>query len=113
MRAADMMWKIATRAKDYPARLCKQARKNFQITSAIWEDSLRDPYIAECLDNITSNKLPLVNLKILRKLIEKMNQTSYSSSRKNRSEFTKDLISSQGLITIIIDELERYIQGIN
>ena len=52
-----------------------------------WDDSYKEEYIAQCIDNISHNKLPLQNLKICMKLIEKMNQNQYNAQKKTRQDF--------------------------
>ena len=94
-KAAQFMWNIATLQKDYPIEIIKLARKKFAEMTTAWDDALKEPYIAEAIDNIANNKLPLQNLKLCMKLLEKWTQSTYQSpGRKTRQEFTEDLIEN-------------------
>jgi hypothetical protein len=66
--------------KDYPIKLIKIARKNFLELISSWDDSYKEPYIAQSIENIVNNKMPLQSLKIASKLIESMNQNQYFAS---------------------------------
>lgn len=69
--------------------------------------------MSQAIDNITSEKLPLQNLKIAKKLIEKMNTNNYPAGKRTRKDFLSDLIEHQDFITILIDDMENYITFAN
>ena len=115
VRATAIMWDIATRVKPYPLEVIKQARKFFSDLASNWEDSLKEIYIAKAVDNISDGKLPLQNLKILSKLLESFMDTSVyvNSQRKGKQEFTEDLLKTQDLIDLLIEDLQKYSQIAN
>jgi hypothetical protein len=59
IKAAAMMWEIATRKRLYPLDVIKQARKYFNDLTANWDDSLKEDYIAMAIENISEERLPL------------------------------------------------------
>jgi hypothetical protein len=79
VKSANLLWSIAVMEKKYPMSTMKIARKKFCEQVKSWDDTYKESYIASCIDNISHNKLPLQNLKIAMKLIEKMNQNQYNS----------------------------------
>jgi hypothetical protein len=83
-KAAGLLWSIAVREKDYPRSTSKVARKKFCEQVQSWDDSYKEGYVAQCLDNISHNKVPLQSLKIALKLIEKMNQSNYTTNKRTR-----------------------------
>jgi hypothetical protein len=71
-KVAQFLWSVAILEKPYPVALIKSARKKFCEQVSGWDDSLKESFIAQCIDNISSNRLPLQSLKIAMKLIEKL-----------------------------------------
>lgn len=64
------------------------------------------------LDNISSDKYPLQNIKILSKLVESFMDVTYINKR-GRTEIAQDLIQTQDLINLIITDLEKYVDLAN
>lgn len=81
-KAVQFMWHIATLQKDYPIHLIKLARKKFAEMTAMWDDALKEPYIEEAIENIANNKLPLQNLKLCAKMIERWTQNPFPANSK-------------------------------
>lgn len=114
-KAAQLLWSISVLEKPYPLSTTKTARKKFCEQVQSWDDGYKEPYIAQCLDNISNNKYPLQNLKIAMKLMEKMNTNAYGAqpNKRTRQEFAQDLIQTQDLDSMIIRDLDQYVQHAN
>jgi hypothetical protein len=112
-KSADFLWSIAVLDKEYPRIIAPAARKKFCEAVQNWEDPIKEIYVSQAIDNITSEKLPLQNLKIAKKLIEKMNTSQYPAGKRTRKDFLCDLIEHQDFITILIDDMENYITFAN
>jgi hypothetical protein len=75
---------------------------------ASWDDSLKEEYVALCVQNIEKNRYSLQNLKITTKLISKMSFSSYNGT-KTKGDFAKELIETKDFIWVIINDLDSYI----
>jgi hypothetical protein len=56
IKAAQILWSVATLEKDYPKNIAVIARKKFCDQVQSWDDSFKEQYVAQCLDNISNNK---------------------------------------------------------
>lgn len=83
-KAAQLLWSIAVLEKPYSISVTEMARKKFCEQVQSWDDSSKETYVAQCLDNISNKTFPLQNLKIAMKLIEKMSQSSYPAGKRTR-----------------------------
>ena len=111
--AAAFLWSVAVLEREYALPLSKLARKKFCEQVHCWDDSLKEGYIAQCLDNISNGRLPLQNLKIAVKLIERMTQGAYGATRRTRQDFAHDLIETQEVDELLIRDLESYMAFAN
>lgn len=59
MKAAEMLWSVATLEKDSPKSIALVARKKFCDQVSSWDDGLKEQYVALCLDNIAHERYAL------------------------------------------------------
>ena len=59
MKAAEMLWSVATLEKDSPKSIALVARKKFCDQVSSWDDGLKEQYVALCLDNIAYERYAL------------------------------------------------------
>ena len=76
-KVADYLWSIAVLEKDFPRNIAVVARKKFCDQVSNWDDNLKDAYVNSAIENIKAHNLPLQNLKLASKLIDKMNTSNY------------------------------------
>jgi hypothetical protein len=113
IQGAKFLWSLAVRDKECSAALAIQARKKFQEQVQYWADSSKEEYIALCIDNISSRKMSLQSLKMGFKLMEKLTQRIYNKDQNYREDFVRELVQSQDLVQIIIEDLKDYISFAN
>jgi hypothetical protein len=112
VKSAEFLWSVAILEKDYPKAIALKARKKFCDQVSSWEDSLKEDYVALCVQNIENDSHSLQNLKITTKLISKMSFSSYNG-KKTKNDFAKELIETKDFIWIIIKDLDRYTEYSN
>jgi len=112
-KAAQFLWSVAVLEKPYPRATLQTARKRFCEQVSAWDDGLKEAYVAQCLDNIGNNRLPLQNLKIALKLIEKMNCSSYAAQQRTRQDFAEALVETQDFDALIVADLSSYVEYAN
>lgn len=58
-KAAQLLWSIAVLEKPYSISVTEVARKKFCEQVQSWDDSSKETYVAQCLDNISNKTFPL------------------------------------------------------
>ena len=58
-KAVEFLWQIASLKQPYSVELAKIARKKFCDQIILWDDTMKDSFVADCIDNISNNRNPL------------------------------------------------------
>jgi len=107
MKGIHFLYSVAVREKDYPKKLVETGVEKFLEIIKSQDRDIKNPFIAQCAQNIKEQKCTIQSVKILIKLIDYL--PSYKiGNQPSLIEVTTDFIEKEGLIDAIVADLTAY-----